>query len=144
MLTKKPEKWKKHSVSIFVLATPSAKLIHVCLSFSQVTSVEKREPRKHFSASASKTFFSVPFFLLRLLGKNSNQTWISFASDVARTNIETEYFFHFSGFFVSIPNPFYLWFFQNTIRKLRKIKNIWIKSHQRIDIITIYGIKMLL
>ena len=32
------------------------------------------------------------FFLLRLLGKNSNQTWISFASDVARTNIEAKYY----------------------------------------------------
>ena len=66
------------------------------LSFSQLTSVEKREPRKHFSASAFglgfKNFFLVTFFLLRLLAKNSNQTWISFASDVPRTKIETKYY----------------------------------------------------
>ena len=49
------------------------------------------------AASASKTLFLVLFFLLREVGKNSNQTWISFASDMSRTNIETKYDFYAFG-----------------------------------------------
>ena len=51
--TKKPDKWKKHSFLINVLATFFGRnLSSSDFSFLQVTSVEKREPRKHFSASA--------------------------------------------------------------------------------------------
>ena len=51
--TKKPDKWKKHSVSIIVLATFFGRNFSSSdFSFSQVTSVEKRESQQHFSASA--------------------------------------------------------------------------------------------
>ena len=51
--TKKPDKWKKHSVSIIVLATFFGRNLSLSdFSFSQVTSVEKRESQQHFSASA--------------------------------------------------------------------------------------------
>ena len=52
IFTKKPEKWKKHSVSIIVLAIVLEKISPRVIWISKVTSVEKRELRKHFSASA--------------------------------------------------------------------------------------------
>ena len=52
-LQKNLEKWKKHSVLIvFPCHDLNQNSSTSDLSFSQVTSVEKREPRKHFSASA--------------------------------------------------------------------------------------------
>ena len=60
------KKWKKHSVLIiFPCHSLNQNSSTSDLSFSQVTSVEKRKSRKHFSASASKNFSSVSFFLLR-------------------------------------------------------------------------------
>ena len=59
------KKWKKHSVLIiFPCHGLNQNSSTSDLSFSQVTSVEKRKSRKHFSASASKNFSLVSFFLL--------------------------------------------------------------------------------
>ena len=87
------------------------KCVHIWFEISSVTSVEKRESRKHFSASAcsflglglwpwlQKTFPRFPFFYFGNFGKISNQTWTNFSSDVVSTKIETKYYFHFFLFF---------------------------------------------
>ena len=80
MLTKKPEKWKK----IFCFDICSCHYLRQSLStsdlsFSQVTSVEKREPRKHFSASAYGLGFK-NFFLGTLF--STSVTWEKLKSDV--------------------------------------------------------------
>ena len=68
MLTKKPIKWKKHSVSIFVLATTFGKTYpHLIWDFPQVTSVEKKETSKTFLSLGlrprpQKLFSRYPFF----------------------------------------------------------------------------------
>ena len=97
-LRKNQKKWKKHSVSIVVLATFFGRnLSSSDFSFSQVTSVEKREPQKHFSAlacglSLKKLFFGSLF--------STSVTWEKLKSDkdkfflrVASTIIETKYYF---------------------------------------------------
>ena len=95
--TKKPEKCKKHSVSKFVRATLRKKLSSSDFRFSQVTSVEKRKPRKHFSASASG--LSLKNLFLGFLCSTA-VTWEKWKSDedkfflrVARTNFETKHYF---------------------------------------------------
>ena len=126
--TKKPDKWKKHSVSIIVLATFFGRNLSLSdFSFSQVTSVEKREPRKHFSASAcsflglglrprpQKSGFGFEKLFLGSLFSTS-VTWEKLKSDVdkflpkkvASTIIKTECFFHLSGFFVTFNRLSYL------------------------------------
>ena len=68
MLTKKPIKWKKHSVSIFVLGTTFGKTYpHLIWDFPQVTSVEKKETSKTFLSLGlrprlQKLFSRYPFF----------------------------------------------------------------------------------
>ena len=71
--TKKPEKWKKHSVSIFVHFYPRKNVSTSDLSSSQITSVGKRNlgnisrPRRCLGL---EKFFLGSFFLLRQkLGK---------------------------------------------------------------------------
>ena len=73
--TKKPEKWKKHSVSIFVLATTFVKICpRLIWEFPKLPRYKKgnlgniSQPRP--TASASKNFSSVPFFYLGNLGKS--------------------------------------------------------------------------
>ena len=68
--TKKPEKWKKHSVLIFVLATTFVKICPCLIwQFPKLPRYKKgnlgniSQPRP--TASASKNFSSVPFFLPR-------------------------------------------------------------------------------
>ena len=75
------------------------KCVHIWFEMSSVTSVEKRESRKHFSASASKmrprlqkTFPWFPFFYFGNFGQISNQTWTNFSSDVVSTKIKTKYY----------------------------------------------------
>ena len=82
--TKKPHKWKKHSVSIFVLTTVFEKMCpHLIWDFLSYLSRQKgtsgniSQPRPvHFSASASKmrprlrkTFPRFPFVYFGNLGK---------------------------------------------------------------------------
>ena len=80
--TKKPDKWKKHSVSIIVLATFFGRNLSLSdFSFSQVTSVEKRESQQHFSASAyglglKKLFLGFLF--------STSVTWEKLKSDVEK------------------------------------------------------------
>ena len=68
MLTKKPIKWKKHSVSIFVLGTTFGKTYsHLIWDFPQLTSVEKKETSKTFLSLGlrprlQKLFSRYPFF----------------------------------------------------------------------------------
>ena len=85
--TKKPEKWKKHSVLIFVLATTFVKICPCLIwQFPKLPRYKKgnlgniSQPRP--TASASKNFSSVPFFYLGNLGKSQirrgqilPQTW---------------------------------------------------------------------
>ena len=98
MFTKKPDKWKKYSVSIIVLA---ASFIQIWSSsdFSvvQVTSVEKRESREHFSASAYGLGFK-KFSLGSLF--STSVPWTTLQSDedkfvlrLGSTIIETKYYF---------------------------------------------------
>ena len=83
MFTKKPYKWKKHSVSIIALAASFGQIWSLSdFSVVQVTSVENRESREHFSASASKIFPWFPFFYFGNLvntsirrGQICPQTW---------------------------------------------------------------------
>ena len=58
-------------------------------SFSQVTKIEKREPRERFLKPQPTA------------NGNLRKNKIIFLKIVARTIIETECFFHFSGFFVA-------------------------------------------
>ena len=77
------------------------------LSRQKGTSGNISQPQPvHFSASASKNFPSVPFFLpwlqktftccpffnLGNFGQTSNQTWTNLSSDVVSTKIETKYY----------------------------------------------------
>ena len=97
MFTKKPDKWKKYSVSIIVLAA-SFRQIWSSSDFSvvQVTSVEKRESREHFSASA----YGLGFKKLSLDSLFSTSvTWTTLQSDedkfvlrLGSTIIETKYY----------------------------------------------------
>ena len=80
MLTKKPEQMKK----VFCFDICSCHYLRQSLStsdlsFSQVTSVEQREPRKHFSASAYGLGFK-NFFLGTLC--STSVTWEKLKSDV--------------------------------------------------------------
>ena len=80
MLTKKPEQMKK----VFCFDICSCHYLRQSLStsdlsFSQVTSVEQREPRKHFSASAYGLGFK-NFFLGTLF--STSVTWEKLKSDV--------------------------------------------------------------
>ena len=101
---------------MLVLATLfGKKLSSSDFSFSQVTSVEKREPRKHFSASAcsflglglrprpQKSGFGFEKLFLGSLFSTS-VTWEKLKSDVdkfflrvASTIIRTKYYFLFNG-----------------------------------------------
>ena len=71
--TKKPEKWKKHSVLIFVLATTFVKICP-CLIWEF-----PKLPRKHFSASAYGLGFK-KLFLGSLF--STSVTWEKVKSDV--------------------------------------------------------------
>ena len=113
--------WNQKKIFCFnflSMSPSSAKCFHIWFDISKVTSVEKRELRKHFSAlacsflglknaaSASKTFPLVPFFLpwlqkpftfcpffnLDNLGK-AQITLETFFLRVARTIIPTKYYF---------------------------------------------------
>ena len=79
MFTKKPDKWKKYSVSIIVLA---ASFVQIWSSSDfnavKVTSVEKRESREHFSASAYGLGFK-KFSLDSLF--STSATWKTIQSD---------------------------------------------------------------
>ena len=109
--TKKPDKWKKHSVSIFVLTTVFEKmcpnLIWDVLSYlSRKKGISETflslglfisRPRPTASASKmrprlQKTFPRFPFFYFGNFGQISNQTWTNFSSDVVSTKIETKYY----------------------------------------------------
>ena len=67
--TKKPAKWKKHSVSIFFPFPPLGKILLVWFEFFPSYLSRKKGTSETFLgfgvASASKNFSSVPFFLLR-------------------------------------------------------------------------------
>ena len=52
IFTKKPKNLKKTFCFNFYPCQSSAKCFHIWFEISKVASVEKREPRKHFSASA--------------------------------------------------------------------------------------------
>ena len=81
IFTKKPKNLKKTFCFNFYPCQSSAKCFHIWFEISKVTSVEKREPRKHFSASICsflglglwprlrKTFPWFPFFYFGNLGK---------------------------------------------------------------------------
>ena len=78
----------------------SEKFVHVWFEIFQSYLGRRKETSGNISqpwttASASKTFPSVPFYLPRQHGKISNQTWTNFSSDVARTIIETKYSYSF-------------------------------------------------
>ena len=81
-LQKNLKKWKKHSVLIiFPCHSLNQNSSTSDLSFSQVTSVEKRKSRKHFSASAyglglKKLFLSFLF--------STSVTWEKLKSDVEK------------------------------------------------------------
>ena len=108
--TKKPDKWKKHSVSIFVLTTVFEKMCpHLIWDVLSYLSRKKgisetflslglfiSRPRPTASASKmrprlQKTFPRFPFFYFGNFGQISNQTWTNFSSDVVSTKIETKY-----------------------------------------------------
>ena len=110
--TKKPDKWKKHSVSIFVLTTVFEKMCpHLIWDFLSYLSRKKgisetflslglfiSRPRPTASASKmrprlQKTFPRFPFFYFGNFGQISNQTWTNFSSDVVSTKIKTKYYF---------------------------------------------------
>ena len=82
ILRKNLKKWKKHSVLIiFPCHGLNQNSSTSDLSFSQVTSVEKRKSRKHFSASAyglglKKLFLSFLF--------STSVTWEKLKSDVEK------------------------------------------------------------
>ena len=135
------KKWKKHSVLIiFPCHSLNQNSSTSDLSFSQVTSVEKREPRKHFSASAcsflglglrsrpQKSGFGFEKLFLSSLF-STLVTWEKLKSDkdkflpkkVASTILETECFFHLSGFFVDSKS-------QNIGFEWPKVLNV-LKSH---------------
>ena len=97
MFTKKPDKWKKYSVSIIVLAASFVQIWSSSdFSVVQVTSVEKRESREHFSASA----YGLGFKKLSLDSLFSTSvTWTTLQSDedkfvrrLGSTIIETKYY----------------------------------------------------
>ena len=109
--TKKPDKWKKHSVSIFVLTTVFEKMCpHLIWDVLSYLSRKKgisetflslglfiSRPRPTASASKmrprlQKTFPRFPFFYFGNFGQISNQTWTNFSSDVVSTKIETKYY----------------------------------------------------
>ena len=112
--TKKPDKWKKHSVLKIVLATFFGRNLSTSdLRFVQVTSVEKREPREHFSASAcsflglglqprpqkcnltfKNPFRRFSFFSFHNLGKTQIRHGKFSFSHVLK-KIETKYYFLF-------------------------------------------------
>ena len=81
-LQKNLKKWKKHSVLIiFPCHSLNQNSSTSDLSFSQVTSVEKRKSRKHFSASAyglglKKLFLGFLF--------STSVTWEKLKSDVEK------------------------------------------------------------
>ena len=110
--TKKPDKWKKHSVSIFVLTTVFEEMCpHLIWDFLSYLSRKKgisetflslglfiSRPRPTASASKmrprlQKTFPRFPFFYFGNFGQISNQTWTNFSSDVLSTKIETKYYY---------------------------------------------------
>ena len=116
--TKKPDKWKKHSVSIFVLTTVFEKMCpHLIWDVLSYLSRKKgisetflslglfiSRPRPTASASKmrprlQKTFPRFPFFYFGNFGQISNQTWTNFSSDLVSTKIETKYYFFF-GFYL--------------------------------------------
>ena len=98
MFTKKPDKWKKYSVSIIVLATSFVQIWSSSdFSVVQVTSVEKRESREHFSASAYglgfkklsfNSLFSTSVTLTTLQSDEDK-----FVLRLGSTIIETKYYF---------------------------------------------------
>ena len=111
--TKKPDKWKKHSVSIFVLTTVFEKMCpHLIWDVLSYLSRKKgisetflslglfiSRPRPTASASKmrprlQKTFPRFPFFNLGNFGQISNQTWTNLSSDVVSTIIETKYYIY--------------------------------------------------
>ena len=77
--TKKPAKWKKHSVSIFFPFPPLGKILLVWFEFFPSYLSRKKEPWEHFSASdyglGFKNFFVGTLF-------STSVTWEKLKSDV--------------------------------------------------------------
>ena len=116
-------------VLIIELATLRKNLSMSDFNFSQVTEVEKREPRKSFlkpkpdfwgrgrrprprneQAEAEKCFRSSLFSTEVTLEIQITRGLI-FSRTIASTIIETECFFHFSGFFVNIKEKLNISFY---------------------------------
>ena len=106
MFTKKPEQMKKafcfNFCACHVLRT---NLSTSDLRFVQVTEVEKREPRESFlkprpKAKAEKCSPRFPFFYWGNFDKPQIRCGQICPKNVASTKIETECFFHLSGFFM--------------------------------------------
>ena len=91
------------------------------LSFSQVSSVEKRKSRKNFSASAYglrlKKLFLGFLFSTSVTWRNSNQTRNNFTSYVTWKNIKTKYYFSSSANFLKFC--ILLLFFHTIVLKLQ-------------------------
>ena len=110
--------------------------------FSQVTSVEKRKPRKHFSASASglslKNLFLGFLFSTSVTWEKRKSDEDKFVLRVARTNFETKYY-SFFAMLQTVSNinifPFLIWFWYIKVQKYKfciqiKIEIIWTFSSQ--------------
>ena len=112
------------------------------LSFSQVTSVEQREPRKHFSASAYGLGFK-NFFLGTLF--STSVTWEKLKSDVDKLCLrrgknkyrnkillllhiytEAKIFCHY------LHMSFFLVYFLFHVNHLHKIKPCDLKQHEKL------------
>ena len=88
----------------FYLFRLREKLCSSDFSFSQVTKVGKRELRKRFlrlrQRRSREMFPRFPFSYWGNLAKTQIRRGQILPKEVSSTNIETECFFHFSGFFV--------------------------------------------
>ena len=98
---------------IIVLAALRKTLSTSDFSFSQVTNIEKREPRKSFSkprprneqAEVEKCFRGSLFSTEATLEKLKSDVDLFLPEKVAGTIIKIECLFHLSGFFIDFIRP---------------------------------------